>query len=303
MTLRSIALLASKMEELRRYRAYKATVRRGLGFGWKMRFPFYRNIIRHEAQKSWPGGYIPVAKDLLMYIPEKIDAAAGYLLLKPYEHDPLATMLCKLGETVIDVGANLGRWTAPAALAVGQTGRVIAIEPISRLATAISKTCLLNKFHWVTVINAAASDKEGEEIFSVEKENSGGSRLGKMQDDRTRSFHHVTLKTITIDRCVESEKLETLELMKIDVEGYENRVIAGAVETLRRFSPCLVIETGLENSEARAHMASMLRRLNYAIVGVPAGKAWLEGSWDDYLNIRGPFNRPNPFDIILMVPK
>jgi FkbM family methyltransferase len=303
MTLKSIQILASRMEELRLYRKHKSAVTRGRGFGWKIRLPFFRNMIRHEAQNSWPGGYIPVAKDLIMYIPKEVDASAGYLLLKPYEHDPIATLLCKPGETVIDVGANMGRWTAAAALAVGQSGRVIAIEPIPRLATAISKTCMLNKFHWVTVINAAASDKTGEEIFSIEQENSGGSRLGKMQDDRTRTFEQAMVKTITIDQCVEIQKLETLGQIKIDVEGFENQVIAGAAETLRRFTPCLVIETGHENTKARSDIASVLQVLNYAIVGVPVGQALLEASWDDYLNKRGNFDRPNSFDIILMVPK
>ena len=303
MTLKSLALLASRMEELRAYRSYRAALKRGPGFGWKIWFPFFRNAIRHEAQRSWPGGYIRVAEDLVMYVPQEVDASAGYLLLKPYAHEPLVGLLCRSGETVMDIGANLGRWTASAALAVGQSGRVLAIEPISRLANAISKTCLLNRFHWVKVINAAASDKAGEAVFSIEQENSGGSRLGTMQDDPSRTFQQLSVKTTTVDHCVEEEKIESLGLIKIDVEGFESQVIAGARASLRRFSPTLVLETGHESAESREQIAIMLRALDYVIVGVPAGPALVEATWDDYLGRRGVFDRPASFDIVLMVSK
>lgn len=303
MTLRSLALLASRMEELRAYRRYRAAKERGAGFGWKIWLPFFRNAIRHEAQSAWPGGYIRVADDLLMYVPREVDASAGYLLLKPYAHEPLVGLLCRSGETVIDIGANLGRWTVSAALAVGQSGRVIALEPISRLADAISKTCLLNRFHWVKVINAAASDNAGEAVFSIEQENSGGSRLGTMQNDPSRTFQQLSVKTISVDQCVEEEKIETLGLMKIDVEGFESQVIAGATASLRRFSPTLVLETGHESAESRKQIAIMLRALNYQIVGVPAGPALVEGSWDDYVRRKGFFDRQGAIDIVLMVSK
>ena len=303
MTLKSLALLASRMEELRAYRRYRAELRRGAGFGWKMWLPFIRNAVRHAAQTSWPGGYVRVAEDLVMYVPKEVDASAGYLLLKPYAHEPLVGLLCRPGETVLDIGANLGRWTASAALAVGPAGRVIALEPVSRLANAISKTCLLNRFHWVKVINAAVSDKPGEAIFSIEQENSGGSRLGAMQSDPSRTFQQTTVRTVTVDQCVEDQRLETLALIKIDVEGFETQVIAGARATLGRFSPTLVMETGHENAESRNRIATMLRALNYEIVGVPVGPALLEGSWDDYLGRSGLFDRPSSFDIVLMVAK
>ena len=276
--------LMTKMEWLRNYREGRAP-----RFPWRVRIPYVRNLIRHEARKHWPGGYIFLRRDLMAYVPRPVDAAAGYLLLKPYRPNAFVEILCKAGDTVIDVGANLGSWTLGAALAVGPAGRVIAVEPVPHVAEGLARSVEINRFRWVTVLRNACSDRIGEIAFSVERDNTVGSRSGLMPSDEKRTFQHITVPAVTLDSVVAAQQLSRVDVIKIDVEGFEEAVLKGATETLGRFNPVLFIETGHESPAQRAEVASLCRRFGYRIVGVTVGHGLVDAGWDEYLSRSGAF--------------
>lgn len=196
---------------------------------------------------------------------------------------PIVGALCKPGEVFVDVGANIGAWTLAAAHAVGSEGRVLTFEPAPRVADTLRKTLRANRLRHVKLYEMALAESSGRRRFSVERDNTGGSRLGLMSDDAHRSFEQIDVMTARLDDVVRSEKLPRLDVMKIDVEGFEYDVLRGSQDVLSSFKPAMILETGHENAEARAGIQRLLSGLGYGIVGVLIGEGLIEADWEDYV--------------------
>ncbi|MDO8751923.1 MAG: FkbM family methyltransferase [Dehalococcoidia bacterium] len=127
------------------------------------------------------------------------------------------------GDVCVDVGAYVGMWSVRAALAVGDSGRVIAIEP-----DAGSTRWLLEnvKGLHVTVLPWIASDKDGTESLSLA--HSPASRSTMLR--RRRS---TVLPCRTLDTILRYLRQNRVDFIKLDAEGAEMKVLLGAGETLR----------------------------------------------------------------------
>lgn len=286
MDFRRLRELLRDAAELRDYRAKKAAARGK--FRFSMRVALVRDGVRRRAHAEWPGAYVPDDDGRLWYLPAPLDVAGGRRLLKPgIETHPIARHLCKPGETILDVGANLGEWTVSAAESVGPSGRVLAFEPNPGVADALEKTLAANRLAWVKVFRQALADAPGTAPFSVERENSGGSRLGRMASDeyrgKRRTFETIEVRISTIDQVIGEEKLDRAHVIKIDTEGHEAAVLRGARDTLRAHRPALFLETGHESADARRDIAGLLRGGGYRIAAFFLGAGAVEASWDDYL--------------------
>ncbi len=142
----------------------------------------------------------------------------------------------KPGDTVVDVGANFGHFSLAAAANVGATGQVLAFEPnpvvFARLRTHIA----LNNLGSVQVQNAGLADQKGELELSVPRINSGeASFAGTAYDDADV----VTCPVLVGDDVI--GETETA-LIKIDVEGFEMRVLTGFEKTIARDKPWIITE-------------------------------------------------------------
>jgi FkbM family methyltransferase len=132
------------------------------------------------------------------------------------------------GDTVVDVGANVGALTVQASSLVGSTGQVISIEAHPRTFRYLMGNLRLNRCSNVTALNVAAGAAPGTVTFSDLK-----------QDDVNRvADGGVTVPVDTLDRQLSGIDVS---LLKIDVEGYEKFVLEGATETLRATS-CVFFE-------------------------------------------------------------
>jgi len=287
LNLRQLARLLADQAWLRRYRARRA----GAG-PLGIRLAFVRDGIRKLTLREWRPSYILPAGDAghLTYVPAPVDVMAGYKLLKPSATPFLLKTLLGNRDTFIDVGANIGDWTLPAASVVGREGRVLAFEPVPRMAEALRKSAWANRFAQVRVFGVALSDRAGEADFSVEAENSGGSRLGRMPDDRQRTFSGLRVKVTTLDEVAAAEALRAVALIKIDVEGFEAEVLQGAARTLAQLRPALFFETGHEPPEKRRIIGDLLAGTGYELVGIVCPDGIVEASLDDYVGGTGLFN-------------
>ncbi|MGH7092109.1 MAG: FkbM family methyltransferase, partial [Stellaceae bacterium] len=87
-----------------------------------------------------------------------------------------------------------------------------------------------------------------------------------------------------LDTIVAEARLARLDLVKIDVEGHERAVLAGAEAVLRRFRPAIVFESGHETTGDRTAIAALLVRLGYQLVAVLHDYGALACTEDDYRN-------------------
>ncbi len=154
------------------------------------------------------------------------------------------------GVTVVDVGAYIGTHTLAFAHFVGPEGRVISIEPQDETFALLKRNVAANRLTNVQLEHAAAADHVGalytSPIHITAKESFGGAALhrfdvppvGISAGQNQQPEKLISVKALTID----SLELSSCALMKIDVEGFEDLVISGAEQTIKRLSPFIYAE-------------------------------------------------------------
>lgn len=134
----------------------------------------------------------------------------------------------RAGMTFVDIGANVGYFTLLAAGVVGRSGRVIAIEPSDPAADKLEKVVVDNRLTWVNVERYGLGRMEGEQKLSQPSpHNHTPSMIGKPD----RPGRKVRVRAL--DDCLADWQLQTIDLLKMDVEGFEPEVIAGASDCLQ----------------------------------------------------------------------
>ncbi|MFM1556355.1 MAG: FkbM family methyltransferase [Limisphaerales bacterium] len=145
---------------------------------------------------------------------------------------------CREGMTFLDVGANIGYYTALAARAVGPNGKIIALEPDPESFKYLEQTIAANGTENVQAFPVAASDAPATLPLYISADNRGDNRLYAPGESRPQ----VEVKAVATDSILAENKIETIDLIKIDVQGYEPKVIAGLRDTISR-SPNLTLLT------------------------------------------------------------
>ena len=139
------------------------------------------------------------------------------------------------GDTVVDIGANMGCFTIFAARAVGPTGRVIAIEPVSETFAQLRRNIELTKLTNVTLVQAAVAGQPGEVTLTT-SENSLFSSMFDTIDGRKNAGRSERVEAITLDQILQRHNLDRVDFLKLDCEGAEHGIVESAsVETLRAF--------------------------------------------------------------------
>jgi FkbM family methyltransferase len=134
------------------------------------------------------------------------------------------------GDTFVDVGANFGYFTLLGAHAVGERGRVIAVEAHPELVQELRANVALNGLTRVAVVHAAALDREGSARlagFAPEGGNRGVSTLVAGDGAETGTVPGFDVRCATLDALLDAAGVGEVALAKIDVEGAEASVLAG----------------------------------------------------------------------------
>ena len=129
------------------------------------------------------------------------------------------------GATYVDVGANIGTLALSAASKLGNTGMIFAIEAHPVTYKHLVENVEINPFKNIELINSAVGEREGHLYFS----NIRSDDMNRVVEDAETG---IRVPVNTLDNLL--TKQERIELLKIDVEGYEKFVLAGALETLEK---------------------------------------------------------------------
>jgi FkbM family methyltransferase len=151
----------------------------------------------------------------------------------------LFSYLVRPGDRCIDVGANIGLHTVRLAKLAGPQGEVIAVEPDPDLARRAGENVALNGLANARVIQAAASAAAGETVALYRAADLNPNRgMASLHPHAHLTGPATEVQTVTIDDICPGP----VALMKIDVEGHEAAVVAGAAQVIERYSPAIVFE-------------------------------------------------------------
>lgn len=185
---------------------------------WIYRQPRGRFLMRMPAQT---GGSLFVC-DLRDSMSRQVCFAGQY---EPLETAFLQRLLSP-GMTFVDVGANWGYFSLVAANRVGDTGRVISLEPHPRMAATLRTNVTANGLRTITVKQVAVADKSGTLSLTAFDETSDNFGVSRVNDCTTVASRFQACSQ-TLDSVLDEGAVERVDLVKIDVEGAEDLVLAG----------------------------------------------------------------------------
>jgi FkbM family methyltransferase len=145
------------------------------------------------------------------------------------------------GATFIDVGANIGFYSVLAHGRVGPAGRVYSFEMDPRPLRCLRKTVTKFGLRSINVIEAAVADQDGRMSFTPKVEH--GHNHIERSGGRGRSVRSLKLDTWAADAG-----LQRVDVIKVDVEGAEKFVLAGARQTISRFKPLVLCEADMKTA-------------------------------------------------------
>jgi FkbM family methyltransferase len=171
-----------------------------------------------------------------IYLNPSDPVVSGSLALHVYEKPETRFFLsaCQPGMTFLDIGANVGYYSALALARLQGRGSVIALEPDPDSYSYLLKTVAANGP--AICLPQAAADRSGLMRLFLNPDNKGDNRL--YPNDLARGSIEVAV--VTVDSLLAELGVASVDLIKVDVQGYEGHVFRGMTETIHR-SPRLTI--------------------------------------------------------------
>jgi FkbM family methyltransferase len=155
----------------------------------------------------------------------------------------------KDGDVFIDIGSNIGLFSLIASNLVGRNGKVISFEPSPKTFKRLEENIELNELQNVKLNNIGLSDKKGTLKLHVSENGHDAWDTFATDINNIKYQNSIEVNINTLDNEIENIGVNNIKLIKIDVEGWEKFVLLGAIETIKKFSPILLIEFTAENTE------------------------------------------------------
>jgi len=186
----------------------------------------------------------------------------------------LANDLLPENGVFIDVGANVGEFTV--AMAVQKpSSQIYAFEPNPRIRQQLQSNIDANKLTNAVCLPFALGDQTGEQLLYLHDDSCLTSCVAFTDEHRPSE----QVEVITLDSFVESKSLRRLDLLKIDVEGFEHKVLSGASHSLTTLRPHIILEVNTITSTAAGFnvvdLYELLRTHRYRF-HCWRGRAWRE---------------------------
>ncbi|MEM8870700.1 MAG: FkbM family methyltransferase [Pseudomonadota bacterium] len=213
------------------------------------------------------GVYRDRARQFTMFLPPRMQGSGSTgVFIQRRHYEPAYEHLERLvhrGDTVIDCGANLGLYTLAAAGLVGTRGRVLAVEPQDYAARELRRSARASGFNQVDVAQVAISDSDGHAMLDVSTGATSASIVHRKDNGNDGQGTAVKVPTRSLDSLVAEYRLTRLDLVKLDVEGAEEQALSGAILSLRRYRPDLLIEVWNPDTPSMRRCEKLLKQLGY----------------------------------------
>lgn len=200
---------------------------------------------------------------LVCYPQSSYGSFVVYANFPEYEEMKFIQDIVTDGDVVLDVGANIGSISILAA-SKGEKVSVFAFEPTEKLLPLIRENIGVNQFEKrIMVFQTAVSDKNGNVSFVLKKE----SEVNHI--DTNNSKNSVSINSITLDSFAKQNRINKIDLLKVDVEGAEMLVFRGSKRLLQNNQVRIILFEVNKNSLQFGYSAQQLveffRQNNYFV--------------------------------------
>lgn len=181
--------------------------------------------------------------------------------------------LIEEGQTVFDIGANVGDITMHIAQKIGDRGVIHSFEPDPINYKRISKNISLNTFKNIHLNNMGLGSETAKlKIIVRDEYNRGMNQLVKGSVKEGDDF----IQIMRFDDYVKKNGINKIDVIKIDVEGFDFEVLKGASDTLDKFHPKLFIELDddclIKQDASATQLVTFLEKKGYKITNVDTKK-------------------------------
>lgn len=211
------------------------------------------------------GGHLEARVAFGSLLVNPTDLGIGRELLVYGVHEPVVTTslrrFLKEGMIVVDAGANVGYYVLEECNLVGETGRVIAIEPEPENYALLGSNVVRNTLRNVTLVHGAVGNSDGHGTMYLSELSNRHTMIAPTKGER----ECIGVDVFKIDTLVQRLGLPSVDCVRMDIEGYEIEAMDGMMETLRKFRPILVMELhpDLAGGERIAGLLQLLHNLDY----------------------------------------
>lgn len=168
--------------------------------------------------------------------------------------------LCKNSDVILDIGANTGVY-ALVAKTINPNAKVFAFEPVARVFQKLKENIALNNYSIVPVEKAVSNAEGRAVIYDTATEHVYSVTVNKNLSSPETKVTETIIETTTLNSFIRQNKINKIDLIKIDVETHEPEVLKGFSEYLHHFKPTMLIE--ILNDEIGAKVDKLVRDLGY----------------------------------------
>jgi FkbM family methyltransferase len=252
----------------------RACVRLAWPFTWGVRWYWLRSsrklgkglVVEHVVKRLLPappaGFYAELPHGGRVFLHHREDIGLVVLMSGGFERaeTEFAIEQARPGTVAIDVGANVGMFTVPLALAVGPSGRVLTIEPSPENVERLERNLELNSLENVVVEPIAVGDKAGRLVLQLASD-PGFHSTAEIAESRAVD-EGLTVRAETLDEVWLRAHAPAVSFIKIDTEGSEDAVLRGAEQILAACHPVLLVEA--KGGERVRELDTWLGRCGYS---------------------------------------
>lgn len=229
-----------------------------------------KTLVRLNTKRAWlvkkiippnylykKGSHRAISRNGIRYSLD-ISQVVDHLLYFGFDDNAYASVTTdiKNAAVIFDVGANIGTTTLFFAQK-NPRATIYAFEPHPDTFIRLKENIALNDFSNTLLINEGLGEKmEYLNLYEVNSSNPGMNRIKRKDNDHDYPFKTVYINTI--DQFVKVNKIEKIDFIKIDVEGFELSVLKGAEETLKASKPIIFLELDDNNLQENGATAKTL---------------------------------------------
>lgn len=195
-----------------------------------------------------------------------LDHSIYYNLVKDPAWDNLFRNI-KEDAVIFDIGANIGFLTLNFARSCPQ-GLVFSFEPDSQNFESLQRNVKSNKFKNVKIFQKALGSRtETATLYKLYSNNPGANRILSKEPDQQHELEHV--EVTSLDEIIAELAVSKIDLLKIDVEGFERFVLEGSKKVIEKWKPILFIELAevnlAEHGLTAASLVNYVESLGYNV--------------------------------------